>query len=268
MKHKILMLTIVSFICSNSCQSNIEDPFENIDSAVFQDDYHGESVSLRKIKQSEDSLNKIIYLQRIASIDEGFSDEEIDFFANISDLCIDSDDNLYVADSKLKKVFKFDKNWNFLLSFGQLGQGPGEFIGRLRIRAGNDGYIYITDDRNFRLYKYSPSGEFIRQFNIARITYDIPEINSLGHIFTLSINGYYIIDCLDNDFGYRKSLVDIKYHLTFPLIKPTRLLTNRFYKRPPRSNEILRAMSPNDHLVVVINNSQYVMCFDINNRLI
>ena len=41
---------------------------------------------------------------------------------------VDSDGNLYFVTSKTRDncIFKFDRNVNFITSFGRRGQGPGE----------------------------------------------------------------------------------------------------------------------------------------------
>jgi hypothetical protein len=48
-------------------------------------------------------------------------------FIIITSVCEDSSDNYYVCDAKAHKVYKFAPDGKFLISFGQKGQGPGDF---------------------------------------------------------------------------------------------------------------------------------------------
>lgn len=221
-----------------------------------------EPLNIPAVDQSHIDLEKITYLQRTGEISEGFSNEEYNFFAKITDLCIDKENNLYVADSKLHKIFKFNKNQEFLISFGREGQGPGEFTGRLRISAGNDGNIYITDDRNFRLLIFSPWGRLIRQYRLPRNLYDIALANSRGEIFLLSKSGLKIIDCFDSSFKYIRSFLGIDYYLYFPYERPNKKTFQLFVKKLPNMMEVLKLISRDDHFFVIFNNSQTVVQFD------
>lgn len=96
---------------------------------------------------------KIQYLKKIGEIKDGFSSEKENFFIKITGLCCDDDGNLYVADSKWNKIFKFDSNGKFLMSFGRQDQGPWEFMAmgvynQLKISFGNDGKLYVMDSGN------------------------------------------------------------------------------------------------------------------------
>lgn len=67
-------------------------------------------------------------LKKIGEIGPIVSKEENLYFWSISDICCDKEGNLYVADSGWNKIFKFNSEGKFLLSFGREGQGPGEFV--------------------------------------------------------------------------------------------------------------------------------------------
>lgn len=257
-----MLIFCVNFIqfCQNS-QEGQNDPDR------MPISFKPELVNIPIIDQSGVDLEKITYLQKFGEIKESFSNEEYNFFANITDLCIDKEDNIYVADSKLLKIFKFDKEQKFLFSFGRVGQGPGEFIGRLSIRMGNDGNLYVSDDGNSRFNIFSKKGKFIRQFPLPRGTRDYALANSLGEIYLLSENGFNVIDIFSSSFKYKDSFFEMNYLLNFPYKLPTknifRLLSSRI-----TSGEVQKFFSEDDHFFVVFINSQAVIQLDQNNKII
>lgn len=227
-----------------------------------------EPLNIPAIDQTHVDLEKITHLQKFGAITEGFSNEELNFFANVTDLCVDKEDNLYVADSKLHSIFKFNKNQEFLFSFGQEGQGPGEFMGRLRISAGNDGNIYISDHGSYRFYIFSSNGKFIRQFRLPRNTLDVVVANSRGEMYLFSESGYYVVDCFNSSFRYLRSLLEVKYKHDFPVEHPSKKVLRSLLMRPPRPLEVHKILSKNDHLFLIFNNSLVVVYFDQNNKLV
>jgi DNA-binding beta-propeller fold protein YncE len=64
--------------------------------------------------------------------------------------------HIYVADSLLHAVQIFDTSGRFLLSFGGLGQAPGEFWLPTGVFVDAENLIYVTDSYNRRVqvFKY------------------------------------------------------------------------------------------------------------------
>jgi len=84
---------------------------------------------------------------------------------NIGAIDVDSKGNLFILDSRRASVKKFDKNGNFLKSFGRLGSGPGESSFAWSMVILNDSII-IDDYNAFRMLKFDNDGNFIRNFAI------------------------------------------------------------------------------------------------------
>jgi hypothetical protein len=251
-------------VCKNSSRiiSKDQGPTDEFVESPYID-----PLDIPTIDQSHADLEKITYLQRTGEICKDFSNEVYNFFAKITDLCIDKEDNLYVADSKLHKIFKFDNNQKFIISFGQVGQGPGEFTGRLSIRVGNDRHLYVSDDGNSRFSIFSKNGKFIRQFPLPRGTRDYALANSRGEIYLLSESGFHVIDCFSSSFKYKDSFLEMNYHLNFPYKLPTKNIFRRLSSRIT-TGEVQKFFSEDDHFFVVFINSQAVVQLDQKNKII
>ena len=111
-------------------------------------------------------------LQKIGAIDqngrprEGTAPGE---FNNIRGVCVDHDDNVYVADSGNHRVQTFDSNGRFRLLFGSAGNGPGQMFGPDGVAVDRDGSIYVTDTHtvlggNNRVLKFDHLGRFLFSF--------------------------------------------------------------------------------------------------------
>ncbi|MCE7884676.1 MAG: hypothetical protein DYH08_12610 [Actinobacteria bacterium ATB1] len=71
---------------------------------------------------------------------------------------------VYVVDAASGKVYKYTTGGTLLLSFGALGSGPGQFNGGGRdVTVDGDGNVWVGDMPNFRVQKFSPSGQFIAE---------------------------------------------------------------------------------------------------------
>jgi len=214
---------------------------------------------------SKESKYRIYSFKKIGEIKEGFSTEESNYFWRIQDICCDDEDNLYIADTGWNKIFKFDSNGQFIMSFGRKGQGPGEFGGHaLRISFGNDGYIYVSDRGNSRLSVFSKKGEYIKSFPLPQYLYDDKaQVNSKGDIYLISTSGEKIIDCFDKNFKLKNSFLDIERHFEYPFLKPKKKIRKRI-----RYYDLNKVITKKDHLIASSNYSLTVFHFDENNKLV
>ena len=78
---------------------------------------------------------------------------------------VDSGGNIYLLGYTIREysIFKFDKNGNFVTSFGRTGQGPGEVQRPMFIRISSKDEIYVLDKANTKLVIYGKDGELIRE---------------------------------------------------------------------------------------------------------
>ncbi|MCK4431274.1 MAG: 6-bladed beta-propeller [Candidatus Aminicenantes bacterium] len=87
--------------------------------------------------------------------------------ADVDSFTVDLDGNIYILSPKSgeKVVFKFDWNGNFVMSFGQKGQGPGEVQWPTSLRIHRQKEIAVTDSHH-KFLIFSNEGELIRETGI------------------------------------------------------------------------------------------------------
>jgi uncharacterized protein (TIGR03663 family) len=83
-------------------------------------------------------------------------------------LAVDSQGNVYVADTWNHRVQKFDSSGKFLLEWGTAGlssDGPDRVWGPRGIAVGPGGNLYITDTGNRRVAVFDPQGKYLFEFS-------------------------------------------------------------------------------------------------------
>ena len=79
----------------------------------------------------------------------------------------DPDGNIYISDGYVNsRVAKFDKDGDWVKSWGERGKGPGEFNLLHTIAADAQGNIYVGDRNNRRIQVFDTDGNFKREFTI------------------------------------------------------------------------------------------------------
>jgi|SRR5215204_5448201 len=88
-------------------------------------------------------------------------------------IAVDSDGNVYVADSGNNRIQKFNSTGVFLDKWGQRGNDAGQFIKPAHVAVDSNNDIYVTEDFrgvlfpttdiNVRIQKFTKTGDFITQ---------------------------------------------------------------------------------------------------------
>jgi hypothetical protein len=86
-------------------------------------------------------------------------------FGSIVSICEDDQANFYVLDKLEHKVFKFSPSGELLLSFGNEGQGPGDFQRPERISFTEDGKIVVADELYYLSFLQT-DGKFIKRIDL------------------------------------------------------------------------------------------------------
>ncbi len=91
-------------------------------------------------------------------------------FRQVTDVTWDPEGNIYISDGYINsRVAKADKNGNWLKSWGERGNKPGQFNTPHNIAADAKGNIYVADRFNRRIQVFDGDGNFLRA-----ITIDVP----------------------------------------------------------------------------------------------
>ncbi len=208
-------------------------------------------------------------LKKIEEIGPIISKEEDLYFWSISDICCDEEGDLYVADSGWNKIFKFDSEGKFLFSFGREGQGPGEFLGRplmnpLKIRPGNDGYLYVFDSGIYRISKFTKKGILIKSLDLPMRYDDSGVINSKGEFILINpdINDKTALICLDSNLTKTRAFLEKEIVIRYPYREPNSP------RRHINDYNLITLMDKNDNLILVSNLSLSVLILSKDFRII
>src|ERR1044071_4211908 len=101
-------------------------------------------------------------------------------FRQPTDVAWDSDGNIYLTDGYVNsRVAKYDRNGDWVKSWGSKGTGPGQFRLPHSIAIDRNNNIYVGDRSNHRIQVFDTDGKFQRMFSI-----DIPPVAG-----TKAVNG-------------------------------------------------------------------------------
>ena len=88
-------------------------------------------------------------------------------FRQPTDVAWDSQGSLYVTDGYINsRVAKFDKNGDWVKSWGDPGTAPGQFRTPHTIAVDRNDNIYVGDRSNRRIQVFDTEGKFLRMFTI------------------------------------------------------------------------------------------------------
>jgi len=93
-------------------------------------------------------------------------------FRQVTDVTWDPAGNTYISDGYINsRIAKADKNGNWLKSWGDRGNKPGEFNTPHSIAADAQGNIYVADRGNRRIQVFDGEGKLLREIRI-NVPYD------------------------------------------------------------------------------------------------
>ena len=88
-------------------------------------------------------------------------------FRQVTDISWDAAGNGYISDGYVNsRVAKVDKDGNWVKSWGEPGNGPGQFSVPHSIGVDDSGNIYVADRGNGRIQVFDGDGKFLRQMTI------------------------------------------------------------------------------------------------------
>ena len=88
-------------------------------------------------------------------------------FRQPTDVAWDSQGNIYITDGYVNsRVTKFDKNGDWVMSWGEPGTGPGQFRLPHAIAIDRNDNIYVGDRTNRRVQVFDTNGKYLREWKI------------------------------------------------------------------------------------------------------
>jgi sugar lactone lactonase YvrE len=123
-----------------------------------------------------------VKIELVRTIGDLFSESEELMFYLPSDIEKDREGNLYILDSGNYMVKKFSPDGEFLLSFGNEGQGPGELNHPVSLNFNNDGNVVVADQGNNRLEVFSTEGKNLTSYRLGDARTGIFKFNSSSDI--------------------------------------------------------------------------------------
>jgi sugar lactone lactonase YvrE len=93
-------------------------------------------------------------------------------FRQPTDVAWDSQGNIYISDGYVNsRVAKYDKNGDWVKSWGEPGTGPGQFRLPHSIAIDRNDNVYVGDRSNHRVQVFDTEGKFLRMFSV-----DLPPV--------------------------------------------------------------------------------------------
>ena len=103
-------------------------------------------------------------------------------------VAVDSNGNVYVADTSNHRIQVFDHNGVFLRKWGSYGSGDGKFNSPRGVAVDSAGSIYVADYWNHRIQVFDSAGNFLRKFGDGSAMYFGVAVDSAGNVYTIDTN--------------------------------------------------------------------------------
>ena len=110
-------------------------------------------------------------------------------FRQVTDMAWDKAGNTYISDGYINsRIAKVDKQGNWIKSWGEPGEQPGQFHTPHSIAVDAEDHIYVADRGNRRIQVFDSDGKFLRQITID-VPYDLNSSPAIGNKPVLPVRG-------------------------------------------------------------------------------
>ncbi len=82
--------------------------------------------------------------------------------ANVSSFTVTPEGGLYLLDTRTAEIWHIDRNGWTKSRFGGRGPNPGQFQAPIALCSDTEGNAYVLDSKLNRVFKFSPSGNFLK----------------------------------------------------------------------------------------------------------
>jgi tripartite motif-containing protein 71 len=115
-------------------------------------------------------------------------------FNNPSDVVAGTNGQVYVVDGANNKVKVFNRNGDFLFSFGEAGTAQGAFTFPLGIGIDSANRIFIADSGNHRVQIFSPDGKHLSHFSTETAKKQIKPSDPTDVVVDSTLKKCYVVD--------------------------------------------------------------------------
>jgi len=197
-----------------------------------------------------------ITLQEDLSIGVEYGDQNL-MFGSVSDIQLDSEENIYIMDWENSRIQLFNPQGEFLRSIPiKKGQGPQEISMLLGFAVHPDGMISFFDRAGRKIVNYDNQGHFCNSFKINFQATDMKHYQD-GNLALLGLNNNQGIHIFSRE-GERLS----SFAKPFPV--PSKLSQ---YKDMPQSRLPMKFDSSGDGKVFLLNPHKYEILIYKNGQL-
>jgi len=112
-----------------------------------------------------------IFLPALASSEEIFEFERMWptlqqpwYFNRPTGIAIDENGYVFVADKDNNRIMKLTLDGQFVVAWGNQGNGDGEFDRPFDVTVDPDGFVYVADEWNHRIQKFTSNGKFVKKW--------------------------------------------------------------------------------------------------------
>jgi DNA-binding beta-propeller fold protein YncE len=105
-------------------------------------------------------------LRTIGGPGKGDGDDDPGTFAKPTNVTVDSDGNVYVADTINNRIQIFDADGKFISMFGKAGDGVGYFARPKGVAVDADGHIWVADAAQNRIQIFDRDGHVLAFFGV------------------------------------------------------------------------------------------------------
>ena len=127
---------------------------------------------------------------------------------NFYKLEVDSQGNIYVVQTDVHRILKFDSNGKFVFQFGSHGSGEGEMTQPRDIAIDSSGDLYVVDGGNQRVLKFDSAGKYLDTFGDSAFS-SLPTLNMGGIHIDEDDNVFVANSGRILKFNYDETLKDI-----------------------------------------------------------